>query len=199
MEGPIKGGSRDPTGTARGFKGPRNGCPASWKPLVIARTIARRGRSGAEIGLGAAGTLHSAAFGRCPHPAGTTIRPDRRRRQAHAYSAARACQRDDPRGCGGLRALELDPGAGRMVPRRAHRPAPSPSCSEAATSSQGARGAPAHRGERMGGVRAPMAPPPWSWDAAAGSSGRWWPACPTLTTALGGTVRPLRRRPPRLQ
>ena len=25
---------------------------------------------GAEIGLGAAGTLHPAAFGRCPHPAG---------------------------------------------------------------------------------------------------------------------------------
>ena len=32
----------------------------------------------AEIGLGAAGTLHPAAFGRCPLPAGTTTRPDKR-------------------------------------------------------------------------------------------------------------------------
>jgi len=46
---------------------------------------------GAEIGLGAAGTLHRAAFGRCPHPAGgppgpktpgvKLVRPRRRRRR----------------------------------------------------------------------------------------------------------------------
>jgi hypothetical protein len=28
----------------------------------------------------------------------------------------------------------------------------------------------------------PLAPPPWSSDAAAGSGRRWWPACPTPTT-----------------
>jgi hypothetical protein len=41
-----------------------------------------------RIGLGAAGTLHPAAFGRCPRPAGTTTRPKSARRQGRSSSAA---------------------------------------------------------------------------------------------------------------
>jgi hypothetical protein len=54
-------------------------------------------------------------------------------------------------------------------------PAQSPSCSEAAASSQGARGAPAQQG-RAYWRPYPMAPPPWSSEVAAGPSRRWWPA-----------------------
>jgi hypothetical protein len=72
-----------------GVPGPRNRRRASWRS---AGNYTREWHDGdgrrAEIGLGAAGTLHPAVFGRCPPPAGNTTRPDRRRRQARSSSAA---------------------------------------------------------------------------------------------------------------
>jgi hypothetical protein len=66
----------------------------------------------AWIGLGAAGTLHPTAFGRCPHPAGippgptgagVKVVPPRRRRRRPGTARR-------------LRGLHLAPGSGRMVP-----------------------------------------------------------------------------------
>ena len=80
---------------------------------------------GAEIGLGAAGTLHPTAFGRCPHPAGTPTRPDRRRRQGRTSSPPAPASWDGPRWRGRLRGLQLDPRVGPDGPGdtgRAFRP-----------------------------------------------------------------------------
>jgi hypothetical protein len=60
-----------------------------------------------------------------PSPDGTTTRPDRRRRQGRSSSAAMSpASWDGPGRAGGLRALQLDPGSGRMVPPGAHRAGP---------------------------------------------------------------------------
>ena len=63
--------------------------------------IARRRRPWGLIGLGVAGTLHPAAFGRCPRPSGNTIRPDRRRRQGSFVPGATPARWDGPRAPGG--------------------------------------------------------------------------------------------------
>ena len=49
---------------------------------------------GAEIGLGAAGTLHPAAFGRCPRPSGDTTRPDKALASRSVLLAASADGKD---------------------------------------------------------------------------------------------------------
>ena len=48
----------------------------AWRPFGMHQPEPDGKGPGALIGLGAAGTLHPAAFGRCPHPPGNTIRPD---------------------------------------------------------------------------------------------------------------------------
>jgi hypothetical protein len=103
--------------------------PGSQQPNQTIREAARSGQSriavrithdgdgpGALIGLGAAGTLHPAAFGRCPHPAGNTTRPDRRRRQGRSSSPPTPASSDGPVADRRLRGIHLDPGSGRMVP-----------------------------------------------------------------------------------
>jgi hypothetical protein len=70
---------------------------------------------GAWIGLGAAGTLHPAAFGRCPHPAG--IPPGPKAPGVKLVPPRRdAGDGGRPGGDRWLRGLQLDPGSGRMVP-----------------------------------------------------------------------------------
>jgi len=80
-------------------------------------------------------------------------------------------------GCGGS---SLTPGLGRMVPRRAHRAGP---IAELLGGGSEHTRCPRHRLIGRAHWRpCPLAPPPWSSDAAAGSTRRWWPACPTPTT-----------------
>jgi hypothetical protein len=59
-----------------------------------------------------------------PSPGGNTTRPDRRRRQGRTSSPPTPTSWDGPGGVWRLRGLHLDPGSGRMVPRRAHRAGP---------------------------------------------------------------------------
>jgi hypothetical protein len=114
-EGPIKGGSRDPS---------RELSPVSRNHAGAVRSGARRcmRNSTPETGQGSksasarAGTLHPAAFGRCPRPAGTTTRPETPGVKLIPPRPPLPANRDSPRVAGGLRGLQLDPGSGRMVP-----------------------------------------------------------------------------------
>jgi len=115
--GPIRGGIRGPLrGPIRGeSRRLRNRCAPVRMPLGIAAEIRDGDGPGAEIGLGAAGTLHPAAFGRCPHPAGIPPGPT----DAGVKLVPPRCRRRRlgwPGGDRRLRGLQLDPGSGRMVP-----------------------------------------------------------------------------------
>jgi hypothetical protein len=192
--GPIRGGIRGPLrGPIRGGPGgPGNRCRPSWRPLGIA---GRNSATERVLGLTSAERGRVQGPGRVrpmPSPGGTTTRPDRRRRQAHSYSAAGACHRE-PRGCGGLGRSSLTPGrAGwsRVGPtgrpgrrRRAHKvPEAHRLIGAGAWAVSGPDGAAALVVGRGGGIERSLV------------------AClPDADHGSGGTVRPLRRRPPRLQ
>jgi hypothetical protein len=96
--GPIRGGIRGPLrGPIRGeTEGTRDHCRAVRRagPNCI-RGIARRGRPGAEICLGAAGDSAPGRVRPMPSPGGNT-RPDKHRRQGRSSSAADADQLGRP-------------------------------------------------------------------------------------------------------
>ena len=154
VEGPIRGGIRGPYGDRSG--GSRGGreiavLSSGW-PLGIASANSATGRSG---GLNRPRRGRDPAPGRVrpmPSPGGYTIRPDRRQRQARSSSAAGVGHRDDPRVRAACRGSSLTSGRTGWPRVGPTGPAQSPSCSEATGSSQGARGAPAHRASVLAAV-----------------------------------------------
>jgi hypothetical protein len=159
IRGPIRGSRA----------GSRNHCRASWRS---ARNCLGNSVTGRALGRNRPRRGRDPAPGRVrpmPSPGGNTIRPDKRPASSSFVLGRRRRPAETARGAlGGLRALQLDAGSGRMVPRtRVGR-----SALRAA--------APAGRGSSRNGSRA-------SW--ARGYSERiTWAGLPTAITLAGRSL-----------